>query len=274
MSNNGRSKFYSKSLTLLLPVLKMIKDGFTASDIAKELDESKSLISYYIRKAKELGYVKENRRDVFKLLELTQAGKNFLDQYSSTNNSSAKTPICRLENIRFKALVYKMPPPQSLDWKKTQMNNWAQYGSKVDNIIIHLNNGKEPTIEFIPSAVDGDDPYELRDMVLYDCIKAAEKLQGTLGIEIGRLEQSSRPEYVVYDPVAKAFSKYIGQVKVKGIGKANASGPRRIGEFEFLDPRAAAEYMAMPKRLSNLEQDMKEMKTAFLAKENNEKYSK
>jgi hypothetical protein len=28
--------------------------------------------------------------------------------------------------------------------------------------------------------------------------------------------------------------------------------------------------MAMPKRLSNLEQDMKEMKTAFLAKENNE----
>jgi hypothetical protein len=61
---------------------------------------------------------------------------------------------------------------------------------------------------------------------------------------------------------------------VKGIGKANASGPRRIGEFEFLDPRAAAEYMAMPKRLSNLEQDIKEMKTAFLAKENNEKYSK
>jgi hypothetical protein len=55
------------------------------------------------------------------------------------------------------------------------MNNWAQYGSKVDNIIIHLNNGKDPTIEFIPSAVDGDDPYELRDMVLYDCIKAAEK---------------------------------------------------------------------------------------------------
>ena len=32
-----------------------------------------------------------------------------------------------------------MPPRESLDWKKTQMNNWAQYGSKVDNIIIHLN---------------------------------------------------------------------------------------------------------------------------------------
>ncbi|MGC2425995.1 MAG: winged helix-turn-helix domain-containing protein, partial [Nitrososphaeraceae archaeon] len=244
---------------LLLPILKMIKDGFTASDIAKELDESKSLISYYIRKAKELEYVKENRRDVFKLLELTQAGKNFLDQYSSTTNRSTNNPICRLENIRFKAPVYRMPPPECLDWKKTQMNNWAQYGSKVDNITIHLNNGKSPTIEFIPSAIDGDDPYKLRDIVSYDCIKAAEKLEETLGIEIGRLEQSSRPEYVIYDPVAKAFSKYTGQVNVKGVGKINASSPRHIGEFEFHDPTAAAEYMAMPKRLSNVEQDVKKI---------------
>ena len=41
---------------------------------------------------------------------------------------------------------------------------------------------------------------------------------------------------------------------MEDIGKVNASGPRRVGEFEFYDPRAAAEYMDMPKRLSNLEQ--------------------
>ncbi len=239
----------------------MINDGLTASEIAKELDKSKPHISYYITKLKRIGYIEEKGRDVFKILELTQSGKNFLDQYSTTT-----TNICRLENIRFKAPVYRMPPPECLDWKKTQMNNWAQYGSKVDNITIHLNNGKSPTIEFIPSAVDGDDPYKLRDIVSYDCIKAAEKLEDTLGIEIGRLEQSSRPEYVVYDPVAKAFSKYTGQVNVKGVGKVNASGPRHIGEFEFHDPTAAAEYMAMPKRLSNVEQDIKKI-LALLTKE-------
>ena len=106
----------------------------------------------------------------------------------------------------------------------------------------------------MPSPVDGDDPYKLYGMVLYDCIKAAERLEEAVDIEIGRLEQSSRPEYVVYDPVAKAISKHICQVDVEDIGKVNASGPRRVGEFEFYDPRAAAEYMDMPKRLSNLEQ--------------------
>lgn len=59
----------------------------------------------------------------------------------------------------------------------------------------------------MPSPVDGDDPYKLYGMVLYDCIKAAERLEEAVDIEIGRLEQSSRPEYVVYDPVAKAISK-------------------------------------------------------------------
>ena len=130
-----------------------------------------------------------------------------------------------------------MPPPESLDWKEVQMNNWVQYGSQVDNITVHLNNGKNPTLEFFPSPIDGDDPYKLRDKAFYDCIKASEKLQETLGIEIGRPEQSIRPEYVVYHPVGRAFSKYIGQVKVEGIGKVNASGPRHLGEFEFDDQR-------------------------------------
>jgi hypothetical protein len=109
-------------------------------------------------------------------------------------------------------------------------------------------------------------------MVLYDCTKAAERLEETVGIEIGRLEQSSRPEYVVYDPVAKAISKHIGQVDVEDIGKVNASGPRRVGEFEFYDPRSAAEYMDMPKRLSNLEQ-MVEKILALITREKNEETS-
>ena len=102
-----------------------------------------------------------------------------------------------------------MPSLETLDWNRVQMNSWAQYGSKVDNVRVRLNDGKSPTIEFMPSPVDGDDPYKLYGMVLYDCIKAAERLEEAVDIEIGRLEQSSRPEYVVYDPVAKAISKHI-----------------------------------------------------------------
>ncbi|MGC1930558.1 MAG: hypothetical protein WA667_16440, partial [Candidatus Nitrosopolaris sp.] len=37
-------------------------------------------------------------------------------------------------------------------------------------------------------------------------------------------------------------------------GKINASLPGRFGEFEFHDPRAAAEFLNMPRRLIRLEQ--------------------
>ena len=240
----------------------MIEKGLTASQIAKKLNRGKQLISYHIIKLKKFGYVKEKTRDVYKLLEITQAGKNFLDQYV-TINSNNNLPICRLENIRFKASVSKMPTPESLDWRKIEMNNWAQYNAQVDNVKVRLNNGKSPTVEFIPSPIDGDDPYSLRDTAFYECIKAAEKLKETLQIEIDIPQQSSLPEYVVYNPVAKEFSKHLGQVKVENIGRVNASKPRRIGEFEFSDPRTAAVFMDLPRRVDDLHQKVENL-SAFL----------
>jgi hypothetical protein len=128
---------------------------------------------------------------------------------------------------------------------------------------VRLNKGKNPTIEFIPSPIDGDDPYDLRDKAFYDCIKAPEKLEETLQIEIDIPKQSSLPEYVVYNPVAREFSKYLGQVRVEDVGKVNASGPRHIGEFEFNDPRAAAGFMDLPRRMTDLEQKYENL-SAFL----------
>jgi predicted transcriptional regulator len=75
------SKFYSKSLTLMVSILEMINEGLRASEIARGLNRSKSLVSHYVTKAKEDGLVIEIKRDVFAELQLTQSGKKFLDQY-------------------------------------------------------------------------------------------------------------------------------------------------------------------------------------------------
>jgi hypothetical protein len=238
----------------------MIEQDHSASQIANELERNKQLISYYINKLKKIGYVKERTRDVYKSLEITQAGKNFLDQYTICHSNNNQ-PICRLENIRFKASISKMPPTESLNWKKVEMNNWTQYNSQIDSVNIRLNIGKNPTVEFIPSPIDGDNPYNLRDKAFYGCIKAAERLEGMLQIEIDVPEQSSSPEYVVYSPIAREFSKYFGQVRVEDIGKVNASGPRRIGEFEFNDPSAAAVFMDLPRRMVDLEQKVENLLT-------------
>ena len=64
-------------------------------------------------------------------------------------------------------------------------------------------------------------------------------------------------------PSCKSFCKSNGQVTYDGIGKVNASPPRRIGEFEFHDPRALVDYLAMPKRINNIEK----MLEKFLGRE-------
>lgn len=229
----------------------MINEGNRAAQIARALQVSKSHISYYIKRAKDLEYVNEIVRDTFKVLELTQAGKNFLAKYE--NSLLDHRPICRAENIRFKAEIISMPSIP-VDWHKVEMNHWNQYNSEIDGIKLHVNFGNQPTIEFIPGAVEGDIPDSLLLKLLQDCTDVASNLEERLGMKIGRLELSSKGEWVVYDPVAKAYSKQFGQITIDGIGKVNASKPKRIGELEFYDPRTLADYMAMPGRLHNVEE--------------------
>jgi predicted transcriptional regulator len=246
---NRSSNFYSNSLTLLVSILELVQERIIAADIARRLKMNKSHVSYYIKKSKECGFIKQVTRDAFAVLEVTQPGKNFLDQY---NKNNPLTPICRLENIQFTAQVTQMPMVP-VDWKKIQMHNWVQYNSRVDNVKVRLNLGKIPTLELLPTPVDGNSPHELLITTVYECVNALSTLQDRTGLRVGKLEVSSKPEWLVYDPVAKAFCKHNGQVTYEGIGKVNASKPRRIGEIEFHDPRNLIDYMNMPITVKNIE---------------------
>jgi predicted transcriptional regulator len=250
------SKFYRRSLTLLLPILKLISEGFSLTEVSETLNIKKPHVTYYVKRAKEHGLLKEVTRDRFKILEITQAGRNFLAMYQHISNMSAR--ICRAENIRFKAPVYKMPSTP-VDWHKVEMHNWNQYTTEVDSIKIKLNDGLNPTIELIPDSVDGDDPFQLYCSLTLACNDVARNLEQTLGMRIGRLELSSKGEWVIYSPLARTITKYTGRVTVEGIGRINASLPGRIGEFEFFDPRAAAEFLEMPRRMARIEQNMKKL---------------
>ena len=259
------SKFYRRSLTLLLPILQMINSGVISSDIAKSLNIRKSHVTYYIRKAKDLGYVKESPRSAFKILELTQAGKSFLAMYTNSSSSNRST-IIRAENIRFKADIIRMPADLT-NWHKVGMNNWTQYCSEINGVKVHINKASQPTVEFIPSPIDGDNVEDMRSQLLQDCIAIRDELEERLDMRIGRLHPSSKGEWVVYDPFAKSLSNQFGQITIDGVGKVNASKPRRRGEFEWFDPRDCADYMVMPKRLAKIEQQIDEIKNLLKVKE-------
>ncbi len=233
----------------------MIKEGAIAADIARTLDIKKSHVSYYIHKAKDKGLIKEITRDAFKILELTNSGKKFLDQYE---NNGSKPPICRAENIQFRAQIIQMPTIP-VDWKKIQMHNWVQYQSEIDSIKLKLNLGKIPTLEFLPSPLDGSDPYDLLITMVYECMNVQFDLYNKFGLKTDKLQLGSRGEWVVYDPIAREFCKYNGQVNYEGVGKVNSSKPRNIGEFEFHDPRALHDFLHMPMRLKNIERLLEQL---------------
>ena len=227
----------------------MINDEKIPALIAKDLKMSKSNVSYYIKKAKFNGYLSEITRDAFSVLELTQRGKNFLDQYHKESDS---LPICRAENIQFKADILQMPTIP-VDWNKIQMHNWTQYTSQIDGIRIKLNTGNSPMLVLLPSPIDGNDPYALFVILVSECMNVMLELYDKIGLKVGRLQLSSRGEWLVYDPIAREFCKTNGQVTYEGIGKVNASRPRSVGEFEFHDPRALTDYLLMPKRIEQIE---------------------
>jgi hypothetical protein len=106
---------------------------------------------------------------VFAILELTQAGKNFLDRYTKQNQNNTSIPICRLENIQFKVKIVQMPTIP-VDWKRIEMHNWTQYTSNIDSVHVRLNNGAVPTIVLLPSPVEGDDPFQLYTVMVFACI--------------------------------------------------------------------------------------------------------
>jgi DNA-binding MarR family transcriptional regulator len=242
------SRINRKSLTLT--VLEMIRNGLIAADIARALDVSKAAVSYHINKGKKMGYIEEVSRDAFKVLELTQAGKNFLDQYEK--NRKYPWFLCRAENIQFKAEIVQMPTIP-VDWERIQMNHWPQYKSHTDGVKLKLNMGKKPTLYFLPSPLEGNDPFDLFVKLVFECVNVIMELHEKLGLRVGPLQLCSRGEWLVYDPAARVFCRVNGQVTYEGVAKVNASKPRCIGEFEFFDPRALLAYLSMPSLVERID---------------------
>lgn len=261
------SKFYAKSL--ILPILDCVRQGLIAAEIAKTMCIQPSAVSYYLSRALHSGYIIPVFRDAYKSYELTESGKSFLEQYE------LNVPFTlRAENIRFRANIVRMPTIP-VDWKKIDMHNWKQYSSRIDGMHIRLNVAKTSVLEFLPTPKDGDDPFAIFVILVFECVNVILDLYDKIGLRVGPLELGSRGEWLVYDPVARSFCRSNGQVTYSGIGKVNASKPRCIGELEFFDPRALQNYLLMPPRVANIDVRTERMETMIttLVQKNNDHLS-
>jgi hypothetical protein len=65
---------------------------------------------------------------------------------------------------------------------KVEMNNWTQYCSEINGVKVHINNVSQPTIEFIPPPIDGDNIENMICQLLQDCIAVCGELGERLGM--------------------------------------------------------------------------------------------
>jgi hypothetical protein len=65
------------------------------------------------------------------------------------------------------------------------MHNWRQYTTVVGSVKIKLNAGDIPTIEFLPAAIDGNDPNKQYVELSSDCTEVAKHLEQIFDMQIG-----------------------------------------------------------------------------------------
>ncbi len=253
-----RQKFYSKSLASLVPVLSLIGEGMYQEQIALKLDLDPQRVHYYVRRAIEMGWVRESARSTVRILELTQEGKKVLDQWERGHYPMAPTNRYLLENLQLAAEIIE-GPTKPVNWKRVQMTNWVQYRGKVDKISVTINEGKTKKVVFTLTNLPGDRLLDMLLSAIHEYHKAAFRMFELFGIRLGHPEQASRPEYVAYDPLARQVCKDIGQVTIPGVAKINASRPLSRGEMEYHDLEDLASYALMPRRLQHVKRRLDEL---------------
>jgi len=250
---NKVKKWRKESFTLLLNILKLIENKEYPSKIARLLGKSKQTINYYIRRLRDEGYIRREVRDAIVFYELTDLGKNFLEWLEG---SSFSFGFVRLERVVFRYPVLGGLDVNGLDrfigngWRVNRLRNWVQLHGRVFNVFVRLNLSGKPSLEVYCEPIEGKNPFELYYYARVEADYVARCVERDYGLKLGVPEESSRPEWAVFDPVANKFTENFN-LKTSD-AKMDRSPPRRLGEIEWFNPEAAKEYLLMPLRVKEL----------------------
>lgn len=75
-------------------------------------------------------------------------------------------------------------------------------------------------------------------------------------MRLGRPEPHGNPEWAFWDPIAEKLTKIHAKIDTT-LASQNRSWHR--GEIDWKDPRAAYEYLTMPRRLARIEAALAEL---------------
>jgi len=234
-----------------LPILKLIVQGNYPSKAARILGLSKQHVHYYCRRLVKLGYLRRQEGSpVF--YTLTEKGQRFLTWGEVAPRNGR---VFRLHNVCLKFPVLD-GPLVPVDWRKVAVQNWERWvgcelGLKVELTPKHL--------LVYADVVEGENPFELLLYAILECNRLAGYLESKFRMRLGRPGLAREPHWAIPDPVAESVTRYL--TIDSSTGKMDRS--EGLGEIDFLNPRAAANYLMMPTTLANVERELLDLKSGM-----------
>jgi len=232
----------------VLPILNLIKRLYETGEsyptkIGRLLGLSPKLAWYYINKLEKLGYIRTEVKTPIKIVRLTSSGQNFLERIETSLFSRS----LRLERVVFKYPIIE-EPKVVIDWRKVQLRNWGQLLGRECGVFVRKN---PKSLEVFCEPVSGDNPWELYHYARLEADFVARRLEQKFEMKLGIPEMARRPEFAIYDPVAREFTKFFDLKD--DVARIDRSPPKQLGEIDWLSPEMAKEYLLTPLRLRSME---------------------
>ena len=233
-----------------LKILRVLGADGTASEAAKMVPCSKSLVNYWKNKLVSMGALRLQTDGIVKYYGLTPFGSKIL---TGSERKDGDVEVVVLEDHAVKFMVLRRECVR-LDWERLgSPRNWVKLGVKVGDVRVVLNGGLRPSVVIHPGRLRGFDVDELE----VDAGRIVERVKAVLELKFGM--QLSDQGVALHKPVFRFYSEEAkmlvkaGTVSVEGVGSIDCSPPDHVPHEEYVGKERGKARLLLPDSIKRLE---------------------
>jgi DNA-binding MarR family transcriptional regulator len=233
-------------------LLRLVLEGKSQADIARELKWSKQKTNYWFRKLEKEKLIQQENRSSTIVYGLTSKGKKFL----TWSKDEPKWEIF-LHHIGLKFPVLETTANfDNLNWKAVPLKNWTKKVLKYQNIdgSITIERTPENLIIWCQERV-GVNPYHIFFESIRDTLQFTDSLQTKYKVRLGAPTLYCKPHFGINEPLMAIINE---NVQVSGPEEWTDSSPFP-GSIEFFEPHRIMQYLKMPEKIENNEKVLLEI---------------
>ena len=237
-----------------LKILKVLSADGTASEAAKMVPCSKSLVNYWKNKLISMGALRLRTDGIVKYYSLTPFGSKILTG-SERRDDDVEVVVLEDHAVKFEVLRRESV---RLDWERLgSPRNWVKLGVKLGDVRVVLNGGLRPSVVIHPGRLRGFDVDELEVDAGRIIERVKSVLEGKFGMVLSDVGvQLHKPVYRFYSEEAREDVRH-GTVTVEGSdgvhSSTDCSPPEHVPHEEYHGKERARARQLLPDSVRRLE---------------------